>query len=75
MNLDAQQSRVLELVQTLNEAQLAYLLRVIQSLQSATLEHNRCTLRGKFSRYANPALRSKEKEAWFIAAEEKYGLR
>ena len=31
MNLATQQSRVLELVQTLNEAQLAYLLRVIQS--------------------------------------------
>ncbi len=70
----AERELVMELVQTLPDEQIHYVLNVIQSLPPKE-ELPRCTLRGRFSNYANPALRAKEKEAWALAAEEKHGLR
>ena len=66
----AERAQVMELVQTLSDEQIHYVLNIIQSLP-----HPRCTLRGRFANYANPSLRAKEKEAWAIAAEEKHSVR
>lgn len=71
----AEREQVMELVQTLPDEQIHYVLNVIQSLPPKEEKLPRCTLRGRFSNYANPALREKEKEAWALAAEEKHGLR
>ncbi len=71
----AEREQVMELVQTLPDEQIHYVLNVIQSLPPKEEELPRCTLRGRFSNYANPALRAKEKEAWALAAEEKHVLR
>ena len=71
----AEREQVMELVQTLPDEQIHYVLNVIQSLPPKEEELPRCTLRGRFSNYANPELRAKEKEAWALAAEEKHGLR
>lgn len=70
----ANRTQVLELVQSLPDEQIKYVLNVIQSLPREE-DYGRCTLRGRFSKYANPELRAKEKEAWPLAAEEKHGLR
>ena len=70
----AERAQVMELVQTLSNEQIHYVLNIIQSLpQKAAAPH--CTLRGRFANYANPSLRAKEKEAWAIAAEEKHSVR
>lgn len=70
-----EREQIMELVQTLPDEQIHYVLNVIQSLPSKEVELPHCTLRGRFSNYANPALREKEKEAWVLAAEEKHSLR
>ena len=71
----AERTQVMELVQTLPDEQIHYVLNVIQSLPRQEDISPRCTLRGRFASYANPALRAKEKEAWALAAEEKHGVR
>lgn len=68
-------SRVMELVQTLNDEQISYIFNIIQSLPPSDTPRKKCSLRGRFASYANPELRAKEKEAWAMAAEEKHGLR
>lgn len=55
----AEREQVMELVQTLPDEQIHYVLNVIQSLPSKEVELPHCTLRGRFSNYANPALREK----------------
>ena len=70
----AERAQVMELVQTLPDEQIHYVLNIIQSL-SQKAAAQRCTLRGRFANYANPSLRAKEKEAWAIAAEEKHSVR
>ena len=70
----AERAQVIELVQTLPDEQIHYVLNIIQSL-SQKAATPRCTLRGRFANYANPSLRAKEKEAWAIAAEEKHSVR
>ena len=70
----AERAQVMELVQTLPDEQIHYVLNIIQSLPQKTATP-RCTLRGRFANYANPSLRAKEKEAWAIAAEEKHSVR
>lgn len=74
MNSAAERTQVLELVKTLPDEQIEYVLHIIQSLP-AKKDDAKCNLRGRFSSYANPELRAKEKDAWTLAAEEKYGLR
>ena len=71
----AERSQVLELVQSLSDEQVRYVLNVIQSLPQRDAAPRKCTLRGRFASYANPELRAREKEAWALAAEEKHGLR
>lgn len=71
----AERSQVVELVQSLSDEQVRYVLGVIQSLPQGNAAPKKCTLRGRFASYANPTLRAKEKEAWARAAEEKHGLR
>lgn len=71
----AKQSKIIEIIQTLNDEQLSYLFNVVKSLPRAKASRPKCSLRGRFSAYANSSLRKKEKEAWAIAAEEKHGLR
>ena len=75
MSALAERTQVLELVQTLPDEQIRYVLHVIQNLPHQELVAPRCKLRGRFSSYANPILRKKEKEAWSLAAEEKHGIR
>ena len=70
----AERAQVMELVQTLSDEQIHYVLNIIQSLPQKAASP-RCTLRGSFANYANPSLRAKEKEAWAIAAEEKHNVR
>ena len=70
----AERAQVMELLQTLPDEQIHYVLNIIQSL-SQKAATPRCTLRGRFANYANPSLRAKEKEAWAIAAEEKHSVR
>ena len=71
----AERAQVMRLVQTLPDEQIHYVLNVIQSLPPKEEEQPRCTFRGRFLNYANPALRANEKEAWALAVEEKHGLR
>ena len=71
----AERTKVMELVQTLPDEQIHYVLNIIQSLPQKEDAQPRCTLRGRFAKYANSALREKEKEAWSLATEEKYGVR
>ncbi len=71
----AERTQIMELIQTLPDEQIHYVLNIIQALPKTEVEKPRCTLRGRFSKYANPALREKENEAWGLAVEEKYGLR
>ena len=71
----AERAQVMELVQTLPDEQIHYVLNIIQSFPQNKMIQPRCTLRGRFAKYANSALRAKEKEAWSLAAEEKHGLR
>ena len=75
MDSIAERTQVIELAQTLPDEQIHYVLRVIQSLPHKLEPTDRCGLRGRFSCYANPALRAREKEAWALAAEEKHALR
>jgi hypothetical protein len=75
MNPLAERAQVIELAQTLPDEQIHYVLRVIQSLSRQPESASPCKLRGRFAKYANPALRTKEKDAWALAAEEKHGLR
>ena len=70
----AERAQVMELVQTLSDEQIHYVLNIIQSLPQKAAA-TRCTLRGRFANYANPSLRAKEKEAWAIAAKEKHSVR
>ena len=70
----AERAQVMELVQTLPDEQIHYVLNIIQSLPQKAATP-RCTLRGRFANYATPSLRAKEKEAWAIAAEEKHSVR
>lgn len=70
----AERAQVMELVQTLSDEQIHYVLNIIQSLPQKAAAP-RCTLRGRFANYANPSLKAKEKEAWAIAAEEKHSVR
>lgn len=70
----AERAQVMELVQTLSDEQIHYVLNIIQSLPQKAAAP-RCTLIGRFANYANPSLRAKEKEAWAIAAEEKHSVR
>ena len=70
----AERAQVMELIQTLPDEQIHYVLNIIQSLPQKAATP-RCTLRGRFANYANPLLRAKEKEAWAIAAEEKHSVR
>lgn len=74
MNQIAERTQVLELVKTLPDEQLDYVLHIIQALP-AKKTSEKCNLRGRFSSYANPELRAKEKDAWALAVEEKHGLR
>ena len=70
----AERTQVMELVQNLSDEQVPYVLQFLQSLpQESATPH--CNLRGRFASYANPSLREKEKEAWALAAEKKYGIR
>lgn len=71
----AERSQVMELVQSLSDEQVRYVLGVIQSLPQGNAAPKKCALRGKFANYADPALRAQEKAAWARAAEEKHGLR
>ncbi len=71
----AERSHVMELVQSLSDEQVRYVLGVIQSLPRGEGAPRKCNLRGRFASYANPELRAREKEAWSLAAEEKHGLR
>lgn len=71
----AKRSQVMELVKTMPDDQINYVLHIIMSLPHQGNEKPRCNLRGRFAQYANPELRAKEKEAWSLAAEEKHGLR
>ncbi|WP_294429929.1 hypothetical protein [uncultured Treponema sp.] len=64
----AERAQIMELVQTLPDEQIHYVLNIIQSLPQKAATP-RCSLRGRFANYANPSLRAKEKEAWAIAAE------
>ncbi len=75
MNAVAERTQVIELVKTLPDEQLDYVMNMIQSLLSQNTVSKPCSLRGRFSRYADSALRAKEKEAWSLAAEEKHALR
>lgn len=75
MYASAERTRVMELVQTLNDEQINYIFNVIQSLPPSDKPRRKCALRGRFSSYANAGLRAEEKEAWALAAEEKHGLR
>lgn len=75
MNAVAERAQVLELVKTLPDEQLEYVLHMIQSLPGGKNVPAKCGLRGRFSSYSNSELREKEKDAWAIAAEEKHGLR
>ncbi len=75
MNSTAERSQVIELAQTLPDEQIHYVLQIIQSLPQRQEQPSRCKLRGRFSDHADPTLRTKEKEAWAMAAEEKHGLR
>lgn len=75
MNTAAERNQVMELVKTLPNDQLNYIFRIIQSLPDKKSVPEKCTLRGRFSKYANPELREKEKGAWSLAAEEKHALR
>ncbi|MDY2842839.1 MAG: hypothetical protein SOT81_02470 [Treponema sp.] len=74
MQAVAERTQVIELVKTLPDEQVNYILQVIQSLPKKN-SSRKCGLKGCFSSYANPSLREKEKEAWAFAAEEKHGLR
>ena len=49
-------------------------MELIQALPHQEQSEPRCNLRGRFSHYANPELRAREKEAWGLAAGEKHGL-
>ncbi|MDE6737099.1 MAG: hypothetical protein K2J50_06320 [Treponemataceae bacterium] len=71
----AERSQVMELVQSLSDDQVRYVLGVIRSLPQENAAPKKCALRGRFARYADPVLRTQEKEAWGRAAEEKHGLR
>lgn len=71
----AERSQVMELVQSLSDEQVHYVLNVIQSLPQRESAPQKCKLRGRFASYATPELRAREKEAWALAAEEKHGLR
>ena len=75
MHVLAEREQVMELVQTLPDEKIHYVLNIIQSLSPNKAETSRCNLRGRFADYANPALRAMEKEAWSLAAEEKHGVR
>lgn len=75
MHAVAERAQLIELVQSLPDEQVNYVLTIVRSLPTTVPNHPKCALRGRFSSYANPALRAKEKEAWGLAAEEKHGLR
>lgn len=75
MHAVAERAQLLKLVQSLSDEQVNYVLTIVRSLPSTVPSHPKCALRGKFSSYASPVLRAKEKEAWGLAAEEKHGLR
>ena len=70
-----ERSQIIKLVEALPDEQIHYVLNIIKSLPSEDSILPRCNLRGRFSNYANPALRAKEKEAWALASEEKHGIR
>ena len=69
-----ERTQVMELIQALTDEQVRYILRIIQALPHQEQSEPRCNLRGRFSHYANPELRAREKEAWGLAAGEKHGL-
>ena len=71
----AERNQVMELIKNLPDEQISYVLHIIQSLPLKTQSAPRCNLRGRFSNYANPNLRSQEKDAWSLAAEEKPSVR
>lgn len=75
MNTAVERNQVMELVKTLSDSQVKYVLSIMQSLPDEKNIPEKCTLRGRFSKYANPELREKEKDAWSLAAEEKHALR
>ena len=75
MHSIAEKSQVIELVQSLSDEQVRYVLGVIRSLPQGNVAPKKCALRGRFANYANPSLRAQEKEAWTRAVEEKHGLR
>lgn len=75
MNSLAERTQVMELVKTLPDDQINYVLHIILSLPRQQQPSPSCTLRGRFANYANSELRATEKEAWGLAAEEKHGLR
>lgn len=75
MNTAVERNQVMELVKTLSDSQVKYVLSIMQFLPDEKNIPEKCKLRGRFSKYANPELREKEKDAWSLAAEEKHALR
>ena len=75
MQAAALKDEAISLLDSLSAEQVRYVLGVIRSLPQGESTARKCSLRGRFASYADPALRAQEKDAWSRAAEEKHGLR
>ena len=67
----ALKDEAISLLDSLSAEQVRYVLGVIRSLPQGESAARKCSLRGRFASYADPALRAQEKDAWQRAAAEK----
>ena len=71
MQATALKDEAISLLDSLSAEQVRYVLDVIRSLPQGESAARKCSLRGRFASYADPALRAEEKDAWSRAAAEK----
>ena len=68
MQATALKDEAISLLDSLSAEQVRYVLGVIRSLPQEESAARKCSLRGRFASYADPALRAQEKDAWSRAA-------
>ena len=71
MQATALRDEAISLLDSLSDEQLRYVLGVIRSLPQGESAARKCSLRGRFASYADPALRAQKKDACPRAAAEK----
>ena len=68
MQTSALKDEAISLLDSLSAEQVRYVLGVIRSLPQGENTARKCSLRGRFASYADPALRAQEKDTWARAA-------